>query len=553
MKHYQLDITLLDDLVFSQRSATQGNHESLDRIPGTALWGWAAAWLHRHHPQAALALAHEDGLHFTDARPLSPQGLPTFVMPLCWVYDKGDAEGHFVKETQSTAGKRLQAQKLRNLAHPDMTVDDFKQAKGLRGAYVSEAGECVTPDTQYRLRTAIHSETGTARAGQLFGYQSLQAGQRLRARMQVADAAPAAVVQALCRALEKHARLGRSRSGEYGRVQVSIKEVSAPGGAPASFGKRVVVWLLSDTLLRDAAGRPCLTPDPALLGLPGAQLVPPHSALRHRRYSAWNAHRNAYATECQVLQAGSVLVFERDQVFTPEALRHLQRGLGESGAQGLGEVWVNPPLLSDTQPVFPQKAIAPATTTAATVQAPHTPLMKFLQRTPDSAAVVDQKAWELARDWQMKVAQYLRAARRYQGTPAQQLLGPSPSQWGGLASALESCVEPRDYTSAVLEKVLGVVDNRTAPRSAQGSSGVHRSLKAIEGWNVGNGGAQVLAQWMDVWLDQHLAPHRQAGVAAADWRRAVRQAVHACQEIRRAELHLFEKLDAICRKESCES
>ena len=58
MKHYQLDITLLDDLVFSQRSATQGNHAALDRIPGTALWGWAAAWLHRHHAGDAQALAH---------------------------------------------------------------------------------------------------------------------------------------------------------------------------------------------------------------------------------------------------------------------------------------------------------------------------------------------------------------------------------------------------------------------------------------------------------------------------------------------------------------
>lgn len=225
-----------------------------------------------------------------------------------------------------------------------------------------------------------------------------------------------------------------------------------------------------------------------------------------------------------------------------------------SGAQGLGEVWVNPPLLADVRPVFrPITMTAPATAATVPVRAPDTPLMKFLQRTPDNAARVDQTAWSVAQAWQTEVAQHLRAARRYQGTPAQQPLGASPSQWGGLASALESCVEPKDYALAVRDKVLGVVDSRAAPRSAQGSSGVHRSLKVIEGWNVSNGGSETLGQQVDRLLMKHLTPHMQAGAAAADWRRAVRQAVHACQVIRRADLHLLEALDKVCKKESSES
>ncbi len=554
MKHYQLDITLLDDLVFSQRSATQGNHAALDRIPGTALWGWAAAWLHRHHAGDAQALAHEEGLRFTDARPLSPHGLPTFVVPLSWVYDKGDTEGYFIKNTEGTASKRLHAQKLRNLAHADAKADDFKQAKGLRGGYVSEAGEHVTPDTQYRLRTALQEETGTARAGQLFGYQSLQAGQRFRATMQVAAGVPAAPVEALLRAMAQQVRLGRSRSGEYGRVRVSIQEMPAPVVAPSVRGQRVVVWLLSDALLRDAHGRPCLTPEPTVMGLPGARFVPQHSALRHRRYSAWNAHRNTYATECQVIQAGSVWVFERDRAFTPEELRQLQGGVGVSGAQGLGEVWVNPPLLADVCPVFrPIIMTAPATAATVPVRAPDTPLMKFLQRTPESAAKVDQGALKLAQDWQQEITSHLMAVRRYRGTPEHLPLGPSPSQWGGLASALEACLEPAHYNDKVQSKVLGISASSGPTRSAQGSTGVHRNTQALEGWNVSHGHSEPLGGLMNRLLREHLDLHMQVGVAAADWRRAVRQAVHACQAIRRADLHLLEALDKVCKKESSES
>jgi hypothetical protein len=58
---------------------------------------------------------------------------------------------------------------------------------------------------------------------------------------------------------------------------------------------------------------------------------------------------------------------------------------------------------------------------------------------------------------------------------------------------------------------------------------------------------------MNQLLRKHLDLHMQAGAAAADWRRAVRQAVHACQAIRRADLHLLEALDKVCKKESSKS
>ena len=59
MKQRSLNIELIDDCVFSAHAATQGGHESLDRIPGATLLGVAASRLYAQlsRQQAWLAFA----------------------------------------------------------------------------------------------------------------------------------------------------------------------------------------------------------------------------------------------------------------------------------------------------------------------------------------------------------------------------------------------------------------------------------------------------------------------------------------------------------------
>jgi len=536
MKHYCLDITLLDDVVFSVRPATQGDHECLDRVPGTALWGWAAAWLHRHHPQHAVPLAHEGRLQFSDARPLSPSSAPSWPTPLVWAADKGSTKPHVLEG-------QLQGSALMNLSHPQADPAKFAQAKGLRGGYVSAHGELSHPQTRFRLKTALDPSSGTVASGQLFGYDSLQADQQFQARLGVAADADPAVVQALLSALG-HARLGRSRSGEYGRVQVSVKPTEALP-APALQGERLTLWLLSDALLRDTHGRPCVAPDHNALGLPGACFMPEYSALRQRSYSPWNAHRNTYGVERQVLVAGSVLVFERPgQPFTHDELQRLQAGLGTERHHGLGEMYVNPPLLQAVQPVFSARPTAPAAkpadpACAAGTATGTTPLMAFLQRRISFAEAGHAEALES--QWIGKVAAHLRSSRRYQGTPLAQPLGPSASQWGRLASELQGCNRWEDLDSKVFRNVLDIADEG-APASAQGRSGVHQSLRTSEDWNVRASGDR--KDTLGICL-KGLLQACLKDAQGLQWRAFLRSAVHACNEIRRMDLHLQAKLQKL--------
>jgi CRISPR-associated protein Csx10 len=530
-RHLQLDLYLQDDVVFSLRSATQGDHEALDRIPGSALWGWAATWLHRRFPAQAPALAHAGRLRFGDASPLSPTGQPCYPVPLAWLYDKGRA----VAPEQDG---RLQADQLINRSHHDAAaaLTALLHAKGLRGGHVSACGERVQARSQYRLRTALEAESGTARRSHLFGYQSLAAGQRFRGLLQIDDTQGEALSRALdslVSALSGTIRLGRSRSTEYGRVQVKLTEVAAPS-QPVSQGDRVTLWLLSDAQLRDAHGRPALTPDGPSLGLPGARLVPAQSALRHRSYSAWNAHRHAHSVERQMMTAGSVLVLERPgQAFTPAELARLACGLGCDDGHGPAEVWVNPPLLSTLRPRFDNASVSAPLVTPAVVSPPRTALAQYLLRqiaAPDRGA--NHRAWALAEEWIQRVGRHLQACRRYRGVPTDSACGPTASQWGALAVALESCRGTGDVPERVFKAVLGLAEAEGDAGSAQGRSGVHQHLRRGEDWELRSDGPS-LAMLMCELITEQLG----TVPGLPEWPARLRQAVHACQEIRRAELH----------------
>lgn len=534
-RYLQLDFLLQDDVVFSLRSSTQGDHEAMDRIPGSALWGWAASWLHRRFPADAQALAHAGLLRFGDARPLSATGQPTFPVPLSWSFDKG----------RGMAPERsgcLQADHLVNRSHQEAAavLTTMSQAKGLRGGHVSASGEWVHARSQYRLRTALEAESGTARRSHLFGYQSLAAGQRFRGWLRIDDAASSHALDSLLSALHGTIRLGRSRSTEYGRVQISLSEVSSPE-LPATAGERITLWLLSDAQLRDIHGRPTLAPDGPSLGLQGARLLPGQSALRHRSYSAWNAHRHARTLERQVLTAGSVLVLERPgQAFTSAELARLAQGLGCDAEQGLGEVWINPPMLSTLKPRFEPTADPTLSNMAATVGTPTTRLAQFLSRqisAPERGA--DHQAWALAEAWTRRVARHLQACRRYRGVPPELTCGPGASQWGALASALEGCSGPESLTSQVFAAVLGLGNGDAAPGSAQGTSGVHRHVRRSEDWELRSDGPS-LATLLHELINDQLGAGQTPG--QPDWQALLRQAVHACHEIRRANLHTLDGL-----------
>jgi len=207
-----LTLTLCDDLVASERPATEGGHESLDYIPGSMLLGATAARLYGGcKDDEAYRLFHSGALRFGDGVPLAG-GAPCWPMPLCW---------HELKGLPATGeDERLAPDRMLNLQFEQFPRGE--QAKQIRTGQVRGDGYRKVTSKALRMKTAIDPRTGRVAEAQLFGYEAIRAGQVFAARITADGRLPEALWKRVTELFAGPAEflLGRSRSAEYGRVRI---------------------------------------------------------------------------------------------------------------------------------------------------------------------------------------------------------------------------------------------------------------------------------------------------------------------------------------------
>ena len=435
MPTLMLKLTLLDDLVASERPATEGGHASLDYLPGAMLLGAAAARLYPKLSRSeAYTLFHSGRVRFGDGLPLADEA-PGWPMPLCWYARKGESPVN---------GQRLDAAKVRNLQFGRFA--DGAQPKQLREGHVRADGYRLTVRQTLRMKTAIDPDTGRVAESQLFGYEAIQAGQSFLTRIEADDDVPEPLWANLTGILGGSGELllGRSRSAEFGRVRVEPLDGSAaPAFLPVSgaAGQEVTLWCLADLALLDAWGQPTLAPSPQALGVSRGRVDWERSFLRFRRYAPWNAYRCAYDLERQVIRRGSIITLT-DVVppLTDAERSRLTAGIGVHREAGLGQVSMGPQLLAGPAPVVAPGASHPLVSVdpqllagPAPVVAPGAshPLITWL--TAGQAGSATRSAAEQQAQAQAKaLAERYRLARAFIGLAANQPIGPSPAQWGSI-------------------------------------------------------------------------------------------------------------------------
>jgi len=472
MKQRSLNIELIDDCVFSAHAATQGGHESLDRIPGATLLGVAASRLYAQlsRQQAWLAF-HSGKLRFGDGLPLAGDQ-PGYPMPLSW---------HQRKSEQPGQGGRLTTGAVFNFLHGSMPLQGDREAqpKQLRAGYIHADGRWTMPKHALRLKTAIDPGTGRAAEAQLFGYDSLARGQRFAACIEADADFDHGLFDRVIAALNGEILLGRSRSAEYGRARTRPAELPAP--VPGSLaGTRLTLWLLADLALADACGQTTLTPDADSLSLPGAVVDWSQTYLRSRRYSPWNAARRGYDCERLVLSAGGVISLDLPAPLTRAQAARLHAGIGLCREAGLGRLWINPPLLESFNPGFAEGATDACRQEAAK---PTDPLIAWLEGQQGEWKVEAEDRAEALADAYRKAVE---SARRYAGVGQGVPFGPSKSQWGRILEAA------RMQSGQLLFSALFTA----------GNSGNDAIVKdSADGWSIEmllNQGAQwqKLSQWL---------------------------------------------------------
>ena len=412
-----LDI-VLDSPVVSYEVPFSNEVRSLDFLRGTVLVPWLHNLLRKKYQGGSdlvkSAIISGD-LRISDALPVYEK---TPGLPVPFVLENEKVREDKPKDKQDD-------EEPRTLFNRHIPIDDQECGENTiptRGCYVfvDSSGASVTgwigkPSLIGRQSTAINSETGAAKDGQLFLVRALPAGLKLRASIVVSerllsklrgtDATSADSPLTLDLGIaEQPAFLGsRKLTGTFGRARCTVgstftKVGTTPAPAPAeghisdeatpassSESTEVVsLWFTSDVLARSNALGPGGSVEDLELAFRRAN-VPvtvvresadddaadsrSHqdsedknrkrilTAIRHRRVDSWSPRDNAPGATRLAIQAGSVVQvrISPDDLGSLKALGHI--GVGELTPQGYGRFLVDSPILAKaTLPLFKTKS-----------------------------------------------------------------------------------------------------------------------------------------------------------------------------------------------------
>lgn len=434
MKTNQYLLTLRQPVIISEKAASVGAHQSLDYIKGSTLLGLLASRLYKDlSSDEAFLIFHSGKVRFNDALPVLPdQTQVAYPVPMCL---------HSFKAEKYADGHTLFANKIFDIskAQADQSLQHNmkeKQPVQLRNFYISMTGMRISPDKEHTLKTAIDPKQNRAKDAQLFGYEALSAGQIFGFSIDIDDDVPSTVVDKLS-AIVGDAHLGRSRSAQFGAVHIAQQQSIQPPQQKRQPQQLLTLWLISDMQLQKN-GQPTLIPEPQVMGLPeGTKWLTEESFLRTRRYSVYNAYRRHYDKERQVIGRGSVLRYELPADFDDyEPLyQYLACAIGIQTEQGLGQVWVNPEMLSGVHPVWKQPSKNIKAGHSATVLKPEDSVLIDTLLRKQQVAEVGTKPRQIAAEIFDKLCSKVTQARRYQGLVKGMPLEPTPpsrTQFGRL-------------------------------------------------------------------------------------------------------------------------
>lgn len=324
MKTLQFKCTLLSDVVLSVSSASEGNHESLEFIPGGCFLGIVASELYKIEDAHTYELFHDGSVRFGDAH-LLYNGIRSLRVPACLFHPKGQtlADEYYVYH-----------------AIEDFSPLKDKQLKQCRDSFYAFRDTLAVKlkcEKNYMLKSAYDKGLRRSRDEEMFGYESICKGQEFAFEVEIDnDNLESEIVSALCGI--KH--IGRSRSAQYGRVKIEPSCFDNPGSG-SSLNGNVSVYADGRLVFYNEDGMSNLRPTAQDLGFGvGAYIDYSKSQLRTFRYSPRNYKRNAFDSERCGFEKGSVFVVE-GATSLPSASY-----VGVYQNEGFGKIVCNPEFLA---------------------------------------------------------------------------------------------------------------------------------------------------------------------------------------------------------------
>ena len=301
MKTLQFRCKLLSDVILSQKAATEGNQESLSFIPGNNFLGIVAQNYAQYSQEEQAEIFHSGHVRFSDAHPVNKDGKSRSLhIPAALYYPKlsniatSCYVSHFYdrNEDMKETGKPMQLKQCR------------------QGFYVFKANETqeVEVSKSFAIKSAYDRELRRSSDSQMFGYESLNKGTDFLFSVELDDDSLALVIT---KALKGTQHIGRSRTAQYGLVEISeasFNEITSKAQTFSANGDSyITVYADGRLIFLDETGECTSRPTAKMLGLDG-DIVWEKSQIRTFQYAPWNGKRQTRDTDRVGFEKGSVFV-----------------------------------------------------------------------------------------------------------------------------------------------------------------------------------------------------------------------------------------------------
>lgn len=321
---------LLSDVILNQKAATEGPNQTLDFIPGSCFLGIVANKLYKDMNETTMEIFHSGKVRFGDAHP-SSGNVRGLKVPASMFYPK------LMKPYEELYIYHL---------IPDTILNDSKfkekQIKQCRNGFYTFVGDQaneVKTETNFAIKSAYDKNMRRSKDEQMYGYQSLQKGLVLYFEVEVDNDVLSEDIE---KALVGEKRVGRSRTAQYGLVEISKENYSDVQSSQVE-NNIVTVYADGRLIFLDDYGLPTFRPSVTQLGLPDdATICWEKSQIRTFQYAPWNFQRQCFDADRCGIEKGSVFVVN----VTNCKLKELKsQYIGSYNNEGFGKVIYNPEFL----------------------------------------------------------------------------------------------------------------------------------------------------------------------------------------------------------------
>jgi hypothetical protein len=321
MNELTFQVKFLSDIVLPASSNTEGNIENLDFIPGSNFLGMVAKSYSDFND--SFKVFHSGEVRFGDAT-LLHEGKATYKMPLSFFHEKlnkNEMVNHHLIE--------------------DFTK--FKQLKQKRKGYITQELEEVSFNYNYAQKSAYDKEKRRSKDSTMYGYTAIPAGTHWQFSVKY-DALESEDIERIKNNLLGKKRLGKSKSSQYGQVEISEAQKVSTVACDGAKTSMVLLYAKSRLALVDEEGNPSYDLKYLIDDLEESQIVWEKSQIRTSNYTPYNGAMQTKCYERVVINSGSVIVLQN---LSEEQLKSLEEGVGIYLSEGFGEVLLNPIFLEN--------------------------------------------------------------------------------------------------------------------------------------------------------------------------------------------------------------